>query len=99
MRVVDVLVAAPAAASEVWALRHGAFRRWLEDFDELRFRELLFLANDPGGNALANDCERNEHSLSFEAADAGAAKCNVLNFKFDLTHGDYCRDASKRCHP
>ena len=80
MLVIDVLVTASAASTEVRAFRKLAMGRRLEHFDQFAFGELLFLAHDFRRDALAIDRERNEDSLAVISRDAFSAESDVFDF-------------------
>src|SRR5207245_6659781 len=86
MRVFDVLVTTAAAAAEVRAGRRGALRRSFQNFVELCFGELFFLANNSRADALAIDREWNEDNLAVCAADAVSAEGYVVDLKFHRMH-------------
>src|SRR5437764_1256687 len=48
MRVIDVLITAPAAMAKVSARWGDAIRRCFENFHQFSFRELFFLPDDSG---------------------------------------------------
>src|SRR5205085_9259564 len=86
MRVIDVLVSAPSAATEIRTGRFNAMRRFLPKIDNLRFGELFFLAYDFCGDEFAFDRERNKNRLAVFARDTLSAKSDVLDFKIDRAH-------------
>src|SRR5207302_71481 len=83
MRVIDVLISATAAATEIRTGRFNAMRRFFSKIDNLRFGELLFLAGDFCGDQLAFDRERNKNRLAVFARDTFSSKSDVLDFKID----------------
>ena len=54
--------------------------------DQLAFGELLFLAHDFRGDALAIDRERNEDRFPFIARDAFATKSDIFDFELNRAH-------------
>ena len=84
--VADVLIAAAAAASEVRAGRGDAFGRWLQDLDQFRFGELLFLPDDFRRDALAIDRKGNEDGFAGIARHAFAAESDVFDLQFGGAH-------------
>jgi hypothetical protein len=86
MRVVDMLVSAAAAASEISTRRLDSMRRVLAKIDNVRLRELFLLADDFRRDQLAVDCERNKNRLAVFARDAFAAKGDIFDLKIDDAH-------------
>src|SRR5438876_3557984 len=74
MRIADVLIAAPAASTEVRTFGRDALRRSLPHFDQFAFGKLLFLPRDFCRDALALDREWNKDRFAFIARDAFAAE-------------------------
>ena len=87
MFVVDVLVGTAAATAKIRALRCDPMQGAFFNFHQLRFGELLFFAQDLGGNCFALNCIRNKDSLPLFPADAFSAKGKVLDFQIDNAHG------------
>jgi len=86
MRVIDVLVTAPAAASKIPAGRDGAFVRRFENVNQLAFSKLLFLADDSRRDALTLNCERNENGLAAGAPNACSPERYVVDRYFYCAH-------------
>ena len=81
MLVADVLVTTAAASPEVGTFGCNALRRRIDHFDQFRFGELFFLADDFRRNALTVDRKRNEDGLAFIARDPLAAKSDIFDGK------------------
>ena len=79
VRVIDVLISATAATSEVRAGRLNPMRRRFAEIDNFSFGQLFFLARDSGGNKFAINGERNENYLSVFTSDTFAAEGDVFN--------------------
>ena len=86
VRVSDVLICATTTTSEVRAGRINSMRRTLSKIDNLRFSELLFLANNFRRDQFAVDCERNENRFAIVARNSFSAESDVLDFKIDRAH-------------
>jgi hypothetical protein len=82
MLVTDVLVDATAASSEVRTFWRNAMRRRIEQFVQLGFGKMLFLANDMRRNAFAINRVRKEDRFAAFASDAFAAKGDIFNPEF-----------------
>src|SRR4051812_4582766 len=86
MFVADVLVAAATAMAKIRTRRLDAMRRSFENFDQLGFRELLFVADDPRRDAFAINREGNKDRLAAIARDTFAAEGDVVNGQLDASH-------------
>jgi hypothetical protein len=80
VRVIDVLIGATAAATEIWARRLDPMPRSFAKIDNFGFGELFFLAGDFCRDQFAVDRERNENSLAIFARDSLSAERDVLDF-------------------
>ena len=80
MLVIDVLVTASAASTEVRTRRLDPMRRGFDKIDKLGLGELFFFSNDFRRHAFAVDRERNENSLAVVSPDAFSAKSDVFDF-------------------
>ena len=80
MRVIDVLIGATAATSEVRTRRLDPMWRALAKIDNLGFGELLFLARNSCRDQLGFDGKRNENGLAVFASDSLSAERDVLDF-------------------
>ena len=80
MRVIDVLVGATAAMTEVRTRRLDSMRRALAKIDNLRFGELFFLSGDFYRGQFPIDRERNENGLAVVPRDSLSAERDVLDF-------------------
>ena len=80
MLVVDVLVTASAASTEVRAFRLHAMQRAFSNIDKLGLGELFFFSNDFRRHPFAVDRERNEDSLAVISRDAFSAESDVFDF-------------------
>src|SRR5436190_3267582 len=85
--VADMLVSTAPASSEVWASGSYATRRRIEEFNQFAFGKLLFFADDFRGDALALDRKRNKDRFAFIPADPLAAKRDIFDLDFHLSHG------------
>ena len=83
MFVIDVLIRAAAASTEIWALWRDAIRRTLLNFDQICFGELLLFPDDFGGNQFALNGVRNENGFALFPSDAFSAERDVLNFQIN----------------
>ena len=79
--VTDVLVAAPAASTEVRTFGRDAMRGRFEQGLQLRFSEMLFLANNSCRDAFAINRIGNEDCLAVFARDAFPAKGDVFDLQ------------------
>jgi hypothetical protein len=79
VRILDVLVGAPTAASEIWTRRLNAVRRRLVDIDNFSFGQLFFVPGDFCRDELAVDGEWNEHGLSMFPSNSFTAEGDVFD--------------------
>src|SRR4029077_17598874 len=77
--VIDVLIRAASASTEICALWCDAIRRTLLNFDQLCFGELLLFPADFGGNQFALNSVRNENSFALFPSYAFSAERDVPN--------------------
>src|ERR1700693_1832980 len=90
MFVIDVLITATSAATEVGALRIDAMRRAFLEIDQFRLGELFFLMRDLRRDHLAVDGKRNKNRLAVFTSDAFSAESDVFDFETDNAHAPNC---------
>src|SRR5437879_13866973 len=83
MLVIDVLVTASTASTEVRARRLDPMRRDFDKIDKFGLGESFFFSNDFRRHAFAVDRKRNENSLAVVSPDAFSAKSDVFDFYID----------------
>ena len=80
--VLDVLVAASAAAAKVGTFRRDSLRGSLSDLHKLRFGKPLLVPYGASNDVFAINCERNKKSLAVGATYAFAAEGDVFDEEF-----------------
>jgi hypothetical protein len=79
MFVIDVLITATAASTEVRAFGLDAMRRAFAKIDKLGLGELFLFAHDLGGDFLAFDGEWDEDDSAVFPRDALSAKGDIFD--------------------
>jgi len=80
MFIVDMLISAASAPTEVGAFRSHPMRRALLNVDYLRFAEFLFFADDFRQDRFAIDREGNKKGLAVFPSDTFSAEGDIFDF-------------------
>ena len=82
--VMHVLIATPAAATEVRTLRRRPLRRRLHHPNECSLGKRFLFLNDPRRDSLTLDCEGNKDRFSCGARNAFSAERDVVDDQLKL---------------
>jgi hypothetical protein len=88
MFVIDVLINAAAATSEVWATRLDPMGRSANNLFQSRFEKFFVFPRDVCRNCFSIDDIRHKHGLAIRARDAFPTKGDIGNLKLHSS-----------CHP